>query len=357
MRRLTSAEVHSRGVAQLGLDPNTLDLRSVEVVASALRRAAQFLCPCASATLVRAIVEPMKELVEDVDTFRDSVWDTLEAVVAHGDLLEHRDIEDVFAPTGTILIYGMPAGFVVRESGSVILLGISSDQSSNLPDDLANRIEYVKYIRRLGPIQGEDLPTVLAQTGLILVSHSQWLRSPGHETSDQHISRLDRLLDAGPPSGSVPGLSILDPKRPVNFYRGRWREVHSDSGRFVARREQAYGSNLWCYVELHNGEPEKLLDFPLVGSSWRGCDEAWRLQMAIDAQLGSPQRFRALSDARGYTVVQLFSPVPAWAQRRWNAIGEPVKSQGCLFAYRLVESELIEELDFARNFLWLEETE
>ena len=77
----------------------------------------------------------------------------------------------------------------------------------------------------------------------------------------------------------------------------RWREVRADSGRFVARRDQAYGSNLWCYVELSNGEPQRLLDFPLAGSRWRGCDEAWRLQMAIDAQRGAPQRFRLQEDA------------------------------------------------------------
>ena len=77
--------------------------------------------------------------------------------------------------------------------------------------------------------------------------------------------------------------------------------------------------------------------------------------MAIDAQLGVPQRFRLLPDTEGNTVVQFFSPVPAWAQRRWDAVGEPASSQGCLFAYRLAETELDEELRFARNALWLEE--
>ena len=357
MRRLSSSEVHSRGIVQLGLDANTLDLTSVEAIAAALRRAAQIFCPCSSATLVRAIVEPMKELVEDIDTFRASVRDTLEAMIAHGDFFEHRDIEELSTPSPTTLVYGVPFGFVVRDSGSIILLGISSNQSSVFPDDLMARIEYVRHLRRLEPMPNEDLRAVLAQLGLFEVSYNRWLQSPGDETPAQHVSRLDRLLDAASPSGGVPGLSILDPEQPVRYYRGRWREVRSDSGRFVARRSQAYGADLWCYIELRNGGPERLLDFPLTGNQWRGCDEAWRLQMAIDAQRGNPQRFRLLSGLGRGRVVQFFSPVPAWAQRRWDAVGEPVESRGCLFAYRLADSELVEELRFARNSLWLEELE
>ncbi len=354
MRQLTRTEVHLRGIAQLRLDPNTLDLTSVEAIAAALRRSARFLCPCASATLVRAVVEPMKGLVEEIDAFRESVWDTLEAMIAHGDFLEHCDIE---GSSNATLVYGAPLGFVARNSGAVILLGVSSNQLSSLPSDLADRVEYVKHLRRLKPLPNEDLSVVLPQLGLRAVSYLGWLQSPGDEAPDQHISRLNRLLDAGPASGAVPGLSILDPEQSVRYYRGRWREVRADSGRFVARRDQAYGSNLWCYVELISGEPQKLLDFPLASSRWRGCDEAWRLQMAIDAQRGNPQRFRLLPGTEAGTVIQFFSPVPAWAQRRWDAVGEPTTNQGCLFAYRLAESEVAEELRFARGTLWLEELE
>ena len=354
MRQLTKPEVHLRGIAQLRLDPNTLDLTSVEAVAAALRRSARFLCPCASATLVRAVVEPMRGLVEEIDAFRESVWDTLEAMIAHGDFLEHVDIEE---SSNATLVYGAPLGFVARDSGAVILLGVASNQLSSFPSDLADRVEHVKHLRQLRPVPNEDLSVVLPQLGFRKVSYLDWLQSPGEEAPDQHISRLDRLLDSGSASGAVPDLSILDPEQPVRYYRGRWRGVRADSGRFVARRGQAYGSNLWCYVELSNGEPQRLLDFPLAGSRLRGCDEAWHLQMAIDAHRGAPQRFRLQEDAEGDNVMQFFSPVPAWAQRRWDAVGEPTTNRGCLFAYRLAGSELAEELRFARRSLWLEELE
>lgn len=94
MRVLTSAEVHMGAVAQLGLDPTTLDLTSVELIGAALRRAASFLCPCAPATLVHGVVEPMRGLVDDLASARALVQETLDSMVAIGDFLEHSDIEE-----------------------------------------------------------------------------------------------------------------------------------------------------------------------------------------------------------------------------------------------------------------------
>ena len=355
LRRLTSMEVHASKVAQLGLDPTALDLTSVEAIAAALRRVACFLCPCAPSTLVRGVVRPLRGLVGDIAAFKGLVEQTLDAMSAHGDFLEHCDIEEDAADGTTSLLYAAPASFVARESGTVILLGISSNLFHGLPDDLVSRIEYAKHLRRLSPVPGEDLPADLNQLGLIDIGYSRWLQEPEVETPAQHLSRLDRLLDAVQPSRDVPGLSLLDPERPVRYYRGRWTEIRSQSGRFVARRSQAYGADLWCYIELRDGNPERLIDFPLAGSRWRGCDEAWRLQMAIDAQRGNAQQFRVQQGPKGIRVIQFFSPVPMWAQRRWDAVGEPVSSSGCLFAYRLDGAELAEEMRYLHEMLWLEE--
>src|SRR5207245_9270539 len=55
----------------------------------------------------------------------------------------------------------------------------------------------------------------------------------------------------------------------------------------------------------------------------------------------------------GTRIVDCFSPVPMWARRRWDAVGEPVASSGCLFSYKFTEREISEELAFARDRLWL----
>jgi len=76
--------------------------------------------------------------------------------------------------------------------------------------------------------------------------------------------------------------------------------------------------------------------------------------MAIDAQRGVPQCFR-VTPSGDAMILELFSPAPAWARRRWDAIGEPVTSPRCLFAYRIAMEEFDEERRFMREALWLDE--
>jgi hypothetical protein len=354
MRRLTAEQVHAQKIRELGLDPDALDLTTPEGLAGALRRAASYLCPCSAATLVRAVVRPLRGLVLDLDKVKELVEGTLEAMISHGDVLEQPEVQDG-APTARVLLYAAPASFVVRQSGLVVLLGVVADQLSPLPSELERRIQYLGHVRRLIPSSPtEDLRGELRQLGLLELSSDAWLKGPKSCTASQAVATSDRALDVVLPSRDIPGLLLLDPTKPVRYYRGRWSEPKTQTGRFVARRQQAYGADLWCYVHLTNGQPERMIDLPQRGSQWRGCDEAWHLQMAIDAQRGAPQRFR-VTPSGDAVVLEFFSPVPAWARRRWDAIGEPIPSAGSLFAYRIPRAEIDEERRFVREALWLEE--
>lgn len=179
------------------------------------------------------------------------------------------------------------------------------------------------------------------------------MRPPPRNTAAEHISHLDHLLAITERSGAVPDLMLLDYTRPVGYYRGRWTLVGSQTGRFVGRRSRAYGSDLWCYVELREGEPERLIDFPVVSSRWRGCDEAWQLQMAIDALRDEPQCFTVQTGPGASVTLEFFSPIPLWGRRRLDAVGEPLSGRKCLFAYRLPRSEFEEEARFLSDELWL----
>ena len=354
MRRLSAQEVHAQKIRELGLDPEKLDLTTPEGLAGALRRAASYLCPCSTATLVRAVVRPLRGLVPDLEKAKELVEATLEAMTSHGDFLEQPDVQDG-APSARVLLYAAPASFVVRQSGLVILLGVAADQLSPLPSELEQRIQYLGHVRRLSPVSGdEDLRGELRQLGLLELTSDAWIKGPKPGGASQFVTATDRVLDEVAPSRDIPGLELLDPMKPARYYNGRWTEPKAQTGRFVARRQQAYGAKLWCYVQLTNGRPERMMDLPQRGSRWRGCDEAWHLQMAIDAQRSSPQRFRMTPHGDG-VVLELFSPAPAWARRRWDAIGEPVPSTGSLFAYRIPTTEVDEERRFAREALWLEE--
>jgi len=233
--------------------------------------------------------------------------------------------------------------------------GVAPDQLSALPEELEARIEYVGHVRRIAPTAGEDLRTELRSLGLLELDAARWLGAPTDQRASSHVAELDAALDAVPPSRDIPGLVLLHPGRSVDFYPRRWAAPSAETGRFVARRSQAYGADLWCYVELRQGQPERMIDLPQRGSRWRGCDEAWRLQMAIDASCGRPQHFRVRESIDAASVLELLSPVPSWARRRWDSVGEPAQRAGCLFAYRIAKTEIDEERRFARESLWLEE--
>src|ERR1700722_16137857 len=113
MRRLTVEQVHAQKVVELGLDPEASHLTAPEGLAGALRRAASYLCPCSSATLVRAVVRPLRGLVRDLDDARELVEETLEAMIAHGDVLEQPELQGD-ALSCRVLLYAAPASFVVR---------------------------------------------------------------------------------------------------------------------------------------------------------------------------------------------------------------------------------------------------
>lgn len=128
MNILSADQVHARKVSELGLDPETLDLTSSEAIASALRRTAGFLCPCAAPTLVRAVLNPLRGLVSDLEAVKESIETILEALVAHGDLLESADITTDQGREGRLMLYTAPPSFVHRQSGAVLLIGVTPDQ-------------------------------------------------------------------------------------------------------------------------------------------------------------------------------------------------------------------------------------
>ncbi len=356
MKIISADDLDRLKVTELGLDLETVHLTSVEAVSGALRRAAGFLCPCSSSTLVSGVVSPLRGLVDDSKAFREMVKRVLEDMISHGDILECRDIEAEEPNEAALLLYVAPLGFVAQPSGTLIVLGIACGNSSSLPDSIRRRVTHRAHLRLLDPEPNENLRTCLREHGLIDISYDRWLKAPREETPTQHISRIDGCLDKEPPSRDVPGLSLIDPERPNRYYRGRWVQAHVQSGRFVARRKQAYGADLWCYAQLRDGRSKRLIDFPLGESRWRGCDEAWHLQMALDARRGEAQKFHVMMGSEGTKLVQFFSPLPAWARRRLDASGILSPSPaGCLFEYQLPAGALSGELEFICQRLWLEE--
>jgi hypothetical protein len=321
-------------------------------IAAALRRLAGFLCPGSPRTLLRAMVDSHRGLVDDVDAFAERVEAVIEALVAIGDLLELADVALEGEKVRSTWLVAAPPAFVVRESGTAFVLGLSADEQTPLPTEMRSRVAVDRAIRSIVPHQGEDLGAVLRELGLRELSIAGWLRTPRPVDAAKYLAGYAAKLATCSRSGEVPDLLVLDGGRNTRSYRRRWTPPGSLTGHFVVRRPQTFGADLWAYAELRDGAAQKLLDLPLHGERWRGCDAAWRIQMAIDALAGRPQEYR-LGAADGGSRFDFFSPIPSWARRRLAVIGREFEPAGCLMSFLVPTSEVAAEEAFLNDLLYL----
>jgi hypothetical protein len=295
-------------------------------------------------------------VVPDMDDLWDDIDETIDLLIAHGDLLEHNDITPD-SPRSEVVVSRAPLAFIKRQSGACVILGMAPDDRPVLPDFLHEKIHYNNFNRVIMSGVVPNLSEYLQGLGFIELPYKAWSSLPSITRPDIHIAALQGQLSSpkGHVSDNIEGLKVLDPETPVDFYLDRWIKPTDQTGHFVARRPQAYGADLWCYVELDQGKPKRFLDLPLMGSRWRGCDEAWRLQAAIDVIRGNPQIYRIREGTKDYRIFDLFSPIPSWAQRRWVMVGTPVLKHRCLLSYRFRSAEIGEEVIFAKEHLWMAE--
>lgn len=342
-------------VETLGLDPRSLDLASPEVLAAAIRRAASFLCPTTPHVLLGAVGDSLAGLPGCDPNMMDRLEELLEAMIGYGDLLELSLADDLSARRRLYL--GVPAFVPRKRSNAVFLCGVRPEGTPLVGEDILELVEHDSHLRVIRNASSETEQQLLA-SGLTKLELEHWLRAPRATAPAELIADYSVRLEGAQPAGEVEGLRVLAPEASVTYYRGRWRTlVEADVGLFVGRRTQRFGADLWCLVHVTRGSVMKLLDLPVHSKLGAGADEAWRLQAAFDAERHDPQRLRVRPAGQPRAViVDLFSPVPSWMQRRLDAVGTKLLEPGrALFSYVLPEDEVAEELAFAHELLWLDQ--
>ena len=351
MRVCAPEELSRAAVKELGLDGDCLDLTCPEAIAEAARRAAGLLAPCPPRAVRQAVLEPLS-LVHAGEELTEAVDAAVEALISQRDLLQ---LPEVGAPPGAPeLVYLAPPSFVRRESGACIVLGVARDGSQFLPPDLLAQVERRGHLRVLPA--SIDAAQELRDVGLVELAMDTWLEAPQAGDPAGAVQKARARLGSSHSTLQADTLTILDPTRPVRYYRGRWRTPKSHTGIFVSRRPQTYGADLWTVVKLEQGRVTASYDLPVDGGP-RGCDEAWRLQAAIDAKRGSPQEVEVVDGPTGDALLRFFSPLPAWAQRRLSAVADPNPLPGALNTYRLGQGEIDEELAWLGSAMWLKVVE
>lgn len=334
----------------VGLDPETDNIVQPEFLAQLTRRAALILGPASFRNLAKKVYQPLGRIDREGNRIKELVVQCIEELLQNGDLVELQIEEG----TEKQSLIGLSRPRFLSGDDRALILGLDEHLGVGGLGPLSVRVRHRSYLRVITSVAGEDLPAVLRSLGLIEMPESSWLRAPvqcdAQALVADYVHRIERL----PRIKHDMELTVIDPDSSVEVYRSRWRQPNRLNGKFVGRRSQVFGSDLWCYVEIVNGCTTRFIDLPLDYRR-RGCDEAWHLQMALDSVRGVAQRFR-VDGSGNWCTFRLFSPIPAWAQRRFELIGERVSAGNCLFAYKVPCSAAESIRAFLRDWLWLCET-
>jgi hypothetical protein len=349
MRIISTTEATSLTVASLGFDASYTDLQTPEALAALIRKVAAYYCPCTAETLTQTVTGLLAPLVA-TETLRDIVRDAIDQVVAYGDLTEVKDSD-----SAKFLIYLASPSFVRTADCRFLLFGVVPDGEDPTPPGLRSLAEVVMYSRRLQASDGNATEQAFLEAGFVRLRLESWLKCPISLPARDFVAKYDNALSNAGNPGTPDDVTIIDSNRPVHYYNGRWAKLKRQTGRFVARRSQAFGAPLWSYLEANDGVVTRLLDFPLNENHWRACDEAWHLLQACDAVAGHPQRFRTRPAAQKNTfTMDFFSPIPAWATRRWESVGVRTVPSSSLISFVFPGAQLDAECDFANERMWLE---
>jgi hypothetical protein len=348
--RIDPEQVGREALEALALNAD-LDLQSPAALAESLRRAASFLCPTTPRALTRAVRDVLRGLPGVTSDTDAALADIVDLLVANGDLLE-LPVDDGTRSRRQLFL-GPPA-FVPFRQRSALLVGIRPEGAPLIGDDLLGAIEYISHVRMIRSVGDESVIDLLGAEGLIEFQLEHWLQAPRQATPGDVVGFYQSRLEAAGPSGDIDGVQVIDPVTSVSFYRGRWRTLKPrDDGHFVARRPQAFGADLWCFAQVVGGHVSKLLDLPLQNSLSPGADEAWRLQAALDAVAAHPQRLRVRAEVSA-SIIDFFSPVPSWLQRRLDVVGRAVpRGSGALFSYSVSSDQLGDEIRYLGEMMWL----
>jgi hypothetical protein len=237
------------------------------------------------------------------------------------------------------------------------LQGVVPDHPTGLPDELVRDLEESGFVRSLAPHAEDDWDDVLLPLGFVRLSSDHWFGAPAPTSAREHVTRYDGRLANSPVGGDPSGFEVLDPEGNRRFYRDRWKPAVGVRGRCVGRRTLPFGGRVWSYLELDGQRVIRILDFP---SGQIGVDEAWHLQMAMDAcsREAQPYQEQVLAGPGGEPLsveIRCFGPLPSWAERRLEAVGERIpNSKGAMLTFRIPVEEAEEETEFLRRSLWLQ---
>ena len=348
MIAITASQCEGLALESVGLSQSQFGVHSPEFLSAIVRAAAATITPCTRRELTVHILEHLSPL-ESNHPWREEIREAITMLIGLGDLVEVQDEEN-----GRVSLYLAPSSFVELSNGLFTLLGNCPDLERIIPESAESTLTHVWYTRRIETPNATALRDILLDFGFLNLPIDFWLKSPDPISAADHLRRYDHALsqleERPAQIEDVSILAIAD----VRHYSHRWLPLQNQKGRFVGRRPQAFGSKLWCYMQVDGKNVVRHIDLPHFERHWMAYDEAWHLQLALDSISGNPQQFSVKpSSETGKSIVEIYAPIPSWAVRRWNNLGSPRESKEVWFSFAIQERLLAAEIQFATERLWL----
>ena len=352
LKALSQPDLLSAMAKQLGLKDTASSEQDfcIIIIAAVLRRISASTAPCSRDTILATALDAFVGLRHPIE-MKVLVCDVLDRLIISGDLLELGGTSALPSEAADDWLYCAPPTFLALED-SILLFGIDAEDQATLPAPLREQLQYRRELRVLPRDDIGATRDQLLNAGYYEVSRAAWAKLPQVQTAREFLDVAIRRLDESGGQGQLAGLKVMGATNSSHTYASRWTPPDGKSGYFVGRRPQAFGSDLWVFVELLEGRPIRFLDLPWRGGKFRGCDHGWRIQSALDAVAGIPQCYRIAYQGNGVTRYEFFSPLPLWAERQLRIHGEKVIAKDTLFAYELERQADHVVDDLLQSYMW-----
>ena len=281
-------------------------------VACVVRRIAASHAPCgrrelifkASRALAGALPEEPSSMLHEV----------LDDLIAAGDLTEQVGLRqgEEDAP---VLIFLAPPGFS-RAPKRVYLHGAAPDDAPCIPGSVSEDMVSSGTQRFLDCDDADTTAELLAKFGLVehAIEGRLTTSRPGLGES---VALYRACLERGQTLEPSEFMRWMGPACGLP-YRKRWGSDPESSGLQIARVPQFYGADAWLLVDH---DTSRAVQLPVHGiPDERGCDAAWRLQLALDAIAGMPAKFSVRLEGE-FAHVRLDFPLPQQERRRLLNLG------------------------------------
>lgn len=328
---------------------------SSELLANVMRSQLARMFPCPPHALVTATRRALDGLGLDADALVRMVSKVLEDLQTCGDIVELSRVTVAQDEDRSRWLFPAPPGFVLRGRRAYVF-GIAPDNAPCLPGEYRQRLRFngaARYLILDGP--GAPTPASLQALGLRQLDEREWLGLERTETATQHLDALRERLQRHGTNGHLPSMRTLAHQTLARTsYQRRWSADSTATGLHVVRVEQPHGAPLWYFAELVSGRCKRSLLLPFHLDADRGCDQAWRVQMAIDANQGCHAGY-SVERTGDEAILRLDFPIPLFARRRLFVLGGSMAQENNPNTFVVPANEEASERRYLEERLWMRE--